>query len=217
MRLSRSLGAAPLTSGSQAVAPQLTRRDLSTPGRHPQSATTQGGSTPGAVGAQKVADSKPASRLPGLSGLQEGPPPSLTRAQGSAGRGGGRSGLLGSWHPREQLPGQKGFIFPDWIEESAPLPSSRSQRKTLARPLILSPSLGRMASSCLPPRPGKILGALQVPGPLKPEWPPQHPALPSAPPRAPAGTTSLAAPRFSPASPSDSKHKHGALRTWAGD
>lgn len=121
--------------------------------------------------------------LPWLSGLQTAP---LTRSQPQESPGAGRW-VFGI--PPSSCPGRRFSSFQAGRENPAPLPSTCSQRKTLAEPLILSPSLGRMASSCLPPGLGKFLGALQVPGFLKLEWPfqssnplpPPHSGLPGAP------------------------------------
>lgn len=132
---------------SQAVVPQPTRRKLSTLGATP----LWTGLCQGLFGHRRWQIPRLPSRLPGLLGLQEAPL-SLTRPQGSP----GRPGLLGSWHPREQLPGWKGFIFPDCMRESCPPPKFSFPAKDLGKtpdPLSFPGTDGFQLPAA---RPGKI-------------------------------------------------------------
>lgn len=125
---------------------------------------------------------------------------------------------MGFWQPQEQLPKQKGFIFLGWKGESCPPPKFVFPAKTLAGPLSFSPSLGRMASSCLLPGLGKFLGALQVLASLKPEWPLQNPGpLPPPKPGLPQAPfpSMLPHPHF-PSKPPVTVITERAISTWEG-
>lgn len=85
--------------------------------------------------------------------------------------------------PQSSCPGRRVSSFQAEWQDSAPLPSSRSQRKTLAGPLILSPARDGWLPAAWS-RPGKIPRTLHgcTAQALKPEWPLPNPSSPLPPP-----------------------------------
>lgn len=99
-------------------------------------------------------------------------------------RGAQRRGGWGFGIPQSSCPGRRVSSFQAEWQDPASLLSSRSQSKTLAGPLILSPVWdGWLPAACS--WPGKIprsSARLHGPGSLKPEWPLQNPSALSVPP-----------------------------------
>lgn len=140
-------------------------------------------STPDAVQTQKMVDSRSAPLASGPPGVH------IARLTRSQPQGSPEAGRWAFGIPTSSCPGRRVSSFQAGWENPAPTPVFLFPAKDLGRTPDPSPSLGRMASSCLLPGLGKFLGALQVPGSLKPEWPlrspsllaPPHPGLPRAP------------------------------------
>lgn len=98
-------------------------------------------------------------------GVPSGPPPT------PADPGEPGPGRLVFGTPSSSCPSSRVSSFQAGWENPAPLPSSCSQQKTLAGPLIpLFPWDRWLPAACLPSL-GKLLPAPQVPGSLKPEAP----------------------------------------------
>lgn len=117
------------------------------------------------------ADSRSALLPSGPPGVHTAP---LTRSQP---QGSPEAGRWAFGIPTSSCPGRRVSSFQAGWENPAPTPVFLFPAKDLGRTPDPSPSLGRMASSCLQPGLGKFLGALQVPGSLKPEWPLRSPAF----------------------------------------